>query len=105
VVGLRVAPAELHREIELNVVFQAPDGAQLSSAAARIRADGPGDGRDSILTFSLDLWNLVFPAGGEYRIRLLLEGQERKQLPLMVELQAAGTAAFAPPFPPPTGQA
>jgi uncharacterized protein DUF6941 len=92
-------------------VVLGPDGTEISSAAARIRADGPRDGADAVLTFSLDLWNLAFPAPGNYSIRILVDGSERKRLPLVVahhdpaaeegELEASVT----PPFPPPTGQA
>jgi hypothetical protein len=40
------------------------------------------DGRDAILTFSIDLWNLTFPAPGDYSFRILVNGSERKRLPL-----------------------
>jgi hypothetical protein len=62
-----------------------------------------------VLTFSLDMWNLSFPTPGDYSIRILVDGSERKRLPLVVE-QQVGEAGQArplaePPFPPPTGQA
>ena len=44
----------------------------------------PRDGRDAILTFSIDLWNLTFPAPGDYSFRLLVNGSERKRLPLLL---------------------
>jgi len=88
-----------------------PEGQQLSNANAKIMANGPGDGRDTILTFSLDMWNLSFPGPGDYSIRILIDGSERKRLPLVVEQreQAPGQPQVkpgnAPPFPPQTGQA
>jgi len=76
-----------------------------------VLANGPADGRDSVLTFSLDLWNLSFPAPGDYTIRILVDGSERKRLALVVEQRQAGPgpgqakAPNEPPFPPQTGQA
>jgi hypothetical protein len=107
VCGLLVTAAELGREHNLEFLLLAPNGQQLSTATATIRAEGPSEGRDTILTFSLDMWNLVFPAAGDYTIRILVDGSERKRLPLVVEQrEAAGASAMpAPPFPPPTGQA
>ncbi|HYI21152.1 MAG TPA: hypothetical protein VEX62_00820, partial [Candidatus Limnocylindrales bacterium] len=90
-----------------------PEGKQLSNATAKVLANGPQDGRDSVLTFSLDMWNLSFPAPGDYSIRILVDGSERKRLPLVVEQrepaqgqsQGQRKAPSEPPFPPPTGQA
>jgi hypothetical protein len=107
VCGLLVTAAELGREHQLEFVMLTPAGQQLSTATATIRAEGPAEGRDTVLTFSLDMWNLAFPMAGDYSIRILVDGSERKRLPLIVEQRetAAGTAVPSPPFPPPTGQA
>jgi len=57
------------------------------------------------------MWNLSFPTPGDYSIRILVDGSERKRLPLVLEerQQAKGAAqrqgATEPPFPPQTGQA
>ena len=106
VVGLRVAATELDADHEVRFVLLRPDGEELTSGAAGIRANGPGDGRDSVLTFSVDLWNLVFDTSGEHSMRLLVDGQERKRLDLLVERRdPAAPTAIVPPFPPQTGQA
>lgn len=114
VCGLLVTSPELGTEHELQFVLLTPDGKGLSNATAKIQANGPTDGRDSVLTFSLDLWNLAFPVPGDYSIRILVDGSERKRLPLVVEQrQATGQGQRGqqpegpqhPPFPPPTGQA
>jgi hypothetical protein len=111
VCGLMVTTPELGAEHELQFVLLTPEGNQLSTATAKILANGPSDGRDSILTFSLDMWNLSFPEPGDYSIRILVDGSERKRLPLVVEqreqapAQQPGRQGSAPPFPPPTGQA
>ncbi len=106
VVGLRVAATELDADHEVRFVLLKPDGQELTAGAAGIRANGPGDGRDSVLTFNVDLWNLVFESAGEHSVRLLVDGQERKRLDLMVERREGATAAaVVPPFPPPPGQA
>ena len=112
VCGMLVTTPELGAEHELQFVLLTPDGRQLSTATAKILANGPPDGRDSVLTFSLDLWNLSFPVAGDYSIRILIDGSERKRLPLIVEQREAQAQASAkagqrsqPPFPPPTGQA
>jgi hypothetical protein len=108
VCGLLVTAPELGREHELQFLLLTPDGQQLSNATATLRAEGPSEGRDTVLTFSLDLWNLAFPMAGDYTIRILVDGSERKRLPLVVEhrdVPGAGGPLQAPPFPPPTGQA
>lgn len=112
VCGLLVTAPELGAEHELKFVLLTPDGKQLSNATAKIVAGGPTDGRDTVLTFSLDMWNLAFPGPGDYTIRILVDGSERKRLPLVVEQRSAppgkqpGTPENPPPpFPPPTGKA
>ena len=112
VCGISVTAPEFGKEHDIQFVLLTPDGKQLSNANAKVLANGPPDGRDSILTFSLDLWNLTFPAPGDYSIRILVDGSERKRLALVVEqrdpqLGAPGQqgGATSPPFPPPTGQA
>lgn len=111
VCGLLVTAPELGSEHELQFVLLTPDGNRLSNATAKIVAGGTTDGRDTVLTFSLDMWNLSFPAPGDYSIRILVDGSERKRLPLVVEQRAASvgaqqpTDAPPPPFPPPTGKA
>jgi hypothetical protein len=109
VVGLLLTAPELGSEHELRFILLTPDGKELSAAEARIRAAGQSEGRDTILTFGIDLWNLAFPEPGDYSFRILIDGSERKRLPLVVEHRASsppGTEPSpVPPFPPPTGQA
>jgi hypothetical protein len=110
VVGLLLTAPELNHEHELRFMLLTPDGKDLSSAEARIRAAGQSDGRDTVLTFGIDLWNLAFPEPGDYSFRILIDGSERKRLVLVVERRATspgdpGTTAIQPPFPPPTGHA
>ncbi len=113
VVGLLVTSPELGSEHDLRFLVLTPAGGQLSTAEAKIVTNGPPDGRDTVLTFSLDLWNMMFPEPGDYSIRILVDGSERKRLPLVVEQRGVGEAeavggesgAFSPPFPPPTGKA
>jgi hypothetical protein len=109
VVGLAVTAAELDAEHEVRFVILRADGKELASGAAQIRATGSSDGHDTVVTFSVDLWNLVFESPGDYSCRLLVDGSERKRLPLVVErLEAPGGSTgplIVPPFPPPTGLA
>ena len=56
----------------------------MTGATGSLVARGHGDGRDAILTFSIDLWNLTFPMPGDYSFRLLVNGSERKRLPLLL---------------------
>ena len=109
---LFVTAPEHGAEHDLQFVLLTPQGEQLSNATAKIMANAPHEDRDSILTFSLDMWNLSFPSPGDYSIRILVDGSERKRLPLVVEQREAqapgqqgGRTASQPPFPPPTGQA
>jgi len=109
VCGLTVTSPEFNKEHDLQFMLLTPDGQQVSNATAKIVANGPPDGRDTVLTFSLDMWNLSFPAPGDYSIRILVDGSERKRLPLVVEQTqqepGSGRMLADPPFPPPTGQA
>ena len=117
VVGLLVTAAELGSAHQVRFVVMGPTGDTLSSADATITANGPGDGRDTVLTFAVDLWNVVLPTPGEFTIRILVDGSERKRLPLLVEQRRpratrtaggqtrTGSGRVRPPFPPPTGQA
>ena len=108
VCGLSVTSPELGAEHELQFVLLTPEGNPLSNATAKVLANGPTDGRDTVLTFSLDLWNLSFPEAGDYSIRIMIDGSERKRLPLVVEQREVTPGqrrVSEPPFPPPTGQA
>jgi hypothetical protein len=88
VVGLLVTAPETEREHELRIVLLDPDGAEVTGAT------GHPDGRDAILTFSIDLWNLTFPSPGDYSFRILVNGSERKRLPLvLVRPTESGTPA------------
>jgi hypothetical protein len=52
------------------------------------------------------LWSITFESPGEYSVRIMVGGSERKRLPITVERTAGpvGTAVI-PPFPTPTGRA
>ncbi len=95
VVGLFVAATELNRQHEVRFVILDPGGREIGGAGGFIEAHGGGDGRDRVITFAIDLWNLGFQAPGDHSIRLLVNGSERKRLPLAVDHTPA------PPAPPP----
>jgi len=109
VCGLSVTAPEFGAEHDLQFVLLTPEGRQLTNATAKIMANGNNDGRDTVLTFSLDMWNLSFPTPGDYSIRILVDGSERKRLELVVEqremAQGQTSQVTEPPFPPPTGRA
>jgi hypothetical protein len=84
VVGLLVSAPEVDREHEIRFVLLDPDGGEVAGGTGNIVAHGHTDGRDAILTFSIDLWNLTFPSPGDYSFRILVNGSERKRLPLVV---------------------
>ena len=89
VIGLLVTAPEVDREHEIRFVLLDPDGAEVAGATGNIRSHGHTDGRDTVVTFSIDLWNLTFAAPGDHSFRILVNGSERKRLPLLV----AGTDA------------
>lgn len=97
VVGLSVTPPETDRSHEIRFVLLDPDGHEVAGATGNLMAHGQNDGRDATLTFSIDLWNLLFPAPGDYSFRLLVNGSERKRLPLVVALLAEEDPPPAPP--------
>ena len=84
VIGLLVAATEVGRDHEVRFVLLDADGHEIATATGVIRAEGGGDARDAVLTFSIDLWNVTFPAPGDYSVRLLVNGSERKRLPLVL---------------------
>ena len=84
VIGLQVTAPETEREHEIRFVLLDPDGAEVAGATGSVVARSQRDGRDAILTFSIDLWNLTFPAPGDYSFRILVNGSERKRLPLVL---------------------
>ena len=61
-----------------------PDGGEVAGATGSVTARSQHDARDAVLTFSIDLWNLTFPAPGDYSFRILVNGSERKRLPLLL---------------------
>jgi hypothetical protein len=84
VVGLRVTAPETERQHEIRFVLLDPDGHEVAGATGNLVAHGQQDARDATLTFSIDLWNLQFPAPGDYSFRLLVNGSELKRLPLVL---------------------
>jgi hypothetical protein len=95
VVGLRLTSVERTREHELGFVVTAPDGAQVTSATGRVISHGPADPTDVVLTIAVDLWNLSLKAAGEHSVRITVDGNERKRLPLLVTI-AHETGASEP---------
>jgi hypothetical protein len=90
VIGLTMTAPELQREHEVRFVLLDTTGKEVTSGSANIVAHGDNDGRDSILTFAVDLWNLSFPVPGDYSFRLLVDGSERKRLPLVISQLGVG---------------
>jgi hypothetical protein len=84
VLGLLVTAPEVDREHEVRFVLLDPDGGEVAGATGNIQAHGHTDGRDTVLTFSIDLWNVSFAAAGDYSFRILVNGSERKRLPLLI---------------------
>jgi len=94
VVGLLVTAPETKREHELGIVLLDPDGGEVTSARGSMMARGHDDGRDNIVTFSVDLYGIQFPTPGDYSFRILVNGSERKRLGLLL-LRSAGEAGIA----------
>jgi hypothetical protein len=84
VIGLGVTAPETDREHEIRFVLLDPDGGEVAGATGSLSARRLKDARDAVLTFSIDLWNLSFPAPGDYSFRILVNGSERKRLPLLL---------------------
>ena len=84
VVGLRLTTVERNREHDLAFVVTAPDGAEVTSSSGKVVTHGPAEPSDVVLTIAIDLWNLTLPVAGEYSVRVLVDGSERKRIPLQV---------------------
>ena len=91
VVGLLVTSPELETEHDVRFVLLAPDGSEIASANGLIAAHGLRDGRATVVTFAIDLWNLGFNVPGDHSLRLLVNGSERKRISLIVERIVAPT--------------
>ncbi len=92
VIGLQVTAPETEREHEIRFVLLDPDGAEVAGATGSLVARSQKDGRDATLTFSIDLWNLTFPAPG----RLLVPDPRQRlgaQAPAARAARAAGRRA------------
>ena len=88
VVGLRLTAKELNREYDMGFLVTAPDGSQVASATGRVVARGAADAGDSVITLAVDLWNMTLKVAGEHFVRISVDGNERKRLPLIVAQQA-----------------
>ena len=84
VVGLLVTAPETDRPHDIRFVLLDPDGREVAGATGSLTAHGQTGGRDATLTFAIDLWNLTFPAPGDYSFRVLVNGSERKRVPLEI---------------------
>ena len=84
VIGLSITAPETGREHEVRFVLLDPDGRELAGASGMIRVGPPPDARDNVLTFAVDLWNVGFDRPGDHSFRILVDGSERKRLPLVV---------------------
>ncbi|TME71550.1 MAG: hypothetical protein E6I48_13720 [Chloroflexi bacterium] len=102
VIGLAVTSPEFERDHEIRFVLLDPDGGEIASGSGSVVAHGTGDGRDTLVTFSVDLWNLTFPVPGDYSVRILINGSERKRLPLVI-FQAEGLPGMPETAEPPGG--
>ncbi len=85
VIGLSVTAPETGREHEVRFVLLDPDGRELAGANGVVGTSPPPDGRDTVITFALDLWNIGFERPGDHSFRILVDGSERKRLPLVVD--------------------
>jgi hypothetical protein len=102
VVSLTVTAPELDHEHELKFLLLDPDGGEVASAVSQLVAHGSTEGKDTNLTFSIDLWNLQFNSPGDYSFRILVNGSERRRLPLSIVRSTEGTTT--PTLSPPPGQ-
>ena len=101
VIGLRVSATELDRAHELRFVLLDPDGREVAAASSNLTVHGRTDARDRPVTLAIDAWNLTFPAPGDYSFRLLVNGSERRRIPLVLVRLPAGDAPAAPSASPP----
>jgi hypothetical protein len=95
VVCLAVTTPEYGREHEVRIVLLGPDGNEITGAVGKVAASGIGDGRDAYVTFGVDLWSVTFPTPGDYSFRILVNGSERKRLPLLLSLNPGEPPASA----------
>ena len=103
VIALSVTAPETGREHEVRFVLLDPDGRELGGAGGVVRVGPPPDARDTVVHFAVDLWNVGFERPGDHSIRILVDGSERKRLPLLVDRLAAEGGPGGPGSPPNPG--
>ena len=103
VIGLRVTAAEVDRPHELRFVLLDPDGREVAGASSSLTVHGHADARDRPVTLAIDAWNLTFPTPGDYSFRLLVNGSERRRIPLVLVRLPAPDAPASPAAPPTEG--
>ena len=103
VIGLRVTAAEVDRAHELRFVLLDPDGREVAGASSSLTVHGHADARDRPVTLAIDAWNLTFPTPGDYSFRLLVNGSERRRIPLVLVRLPAPDAPTSPAAPPTEG--
>ncbi len=96
VVGLRMSAVERNHEYDLNFLVTGPDGSQVANASGKVVARGGPDVADTIITLSVDLWNITLKAPGEHLVRITVDGSERKRILLTVG-QSGHEVAPEPP--------
>ncbi len=84
VAGIAVAATETDRDHAFRFVLLDPDGGEVAAADGSFSTHGAGDGRDTTITLAVDLWSLTFERPGDYSFRILLNGSERKRIPLHI---------------------
>lgn len=98
VVSVTITSVEFDREHAIDFHLLDPGGREIATATSSLVAQGGGDGADTQLTFAIDLWNLQFDAPGDHSFRILVNGSERKRLPLtIVRANEPATMPLAPP--------
>ena len=84
VVGITMTATEAGREHEVRIALLDPDGQEQASTSVSLVAQPQPGGRDALLTLGVDLWHVEFRIPGDWSVRLLVNGSERKRLPLVL---------------------
>ncbi len=85
VFGLSCGPAEFGATKDMSIVLISPDGQRIHSAEYEIEV--PADMRGRLRwteTFAIPLEELWFPTPGDYALAILINGDEKYSVPIVV---------------------
>jgi hypothetical protein len=78
----RAAPYEKGKTFMIEIVLRDPDGGQIFSMQGNLQLSKDTPALSPIIPFDINLHNVVFPAAGNYRFEIMINGVAKGEVPL-----------------------